>query len=79
MSFSQVAQKQLNESLELLKIILGPDLLGVYLFGSSTIGGLQKYSDIDLFVVHDFMKAMLHDLHRLATNWILQTRTSVSN
>lgn len=44
-------QQQLKECLELLKMILGPDLLGVYLFGSSLIGGLQKYSDIDLFVV----------------------------
>ena len=32
-------------------MILGPDLLGVYLYGSSVVGGLQKYSDIDLFVV----------------------------
>ena len=32
-------------------MILGPDLLGVYLYGSSLVGGLQKYSDIDLFVV----------------------------
>ncbi|MCH9625079.1 MAG: hypothetical protein S4CHLAM123_02460 [Chlamydiales bacterium] len=44
-------QQQLKETLELLKMILGPDLLGVYLFGSSLVGGLQKYSDIDLFVV----------------------------
>lgn len=27
------------------------DLLGVYLYGSSILGELQKYSDIDLFVV----------------------------
>ncbi|MFI4937927.1 MAG: nucleotidyltransferase domain-containing protein [Candidatus Berkiellales bacterium] len=32
-------------------MILGPDLLGVYLYGSSLVGGLQKCSDIDLFVV----------------------------
>jgi len=32
-------------------MILGPDLLGVYLYGSALVGGLQKYSDIDLFVV----------------------------
>nr|WP_231950243.1 aminoglycoside adenylyltransferase domain-containing protein [Legionella lansingensis] len=44
-------QQQLKESLELLKIILGDELLGVYLYGSSLVGGLQKYSDIDLFVV----------------------------
>ena len=44
-------QQQLKDTLELLKMILGPDLLGVYLFGSSLVGGLQKYSDVDLFVV----------------------------
>ncbi len=44
-------QQQLKDSLKLLKMILGPDLLGVYLYGSSLVGGLQKYSDIDLFVV----------------------------
>lgn len=49
--YSDEMYQQLNESLKLLKIILGPDLLGVYLYGSSLIGGLQKYSDIDLFVV----------------------------
>lgn len=51
MTYSHEMQQQLKESLELLKIIFGPDLLGVYLFGSSLVGGLQKYSDIDLFVV----------------------------
>ncbi|MGA8165581.1 MAG: aminoglycoside adenylyltransferase family protein [Waddliaceae bacterium] len=45
------AQKQLKDSLELLKTIFGPDLLGVYLYGSSLVGGLQRYSDIDLLVV----------------------------
>jgi len=49
--YSHEMQQQLKDSLELLKMILGPDLLGVYLYGSSIIGGLQKYSDIDLFVV----------------------------
>lgn len=44
-------QQQLKASLELLQMILGSDLLGVYLYGSSLVGGLQKYSDIDLFVV----------------------------
>jgi predicted nucleotidyltransferase len=44
-------QKQLRDSLALLKMVLGHDLLGVYLYGSSVVGGLQKYSDIDLLVV----------------------------
>lgn len=44
-------KRQIDNCLELLKNILGADLLGIYLFGSSTMGGLQKYSDIDIFVV----------------------------
>lgn len=49
--YSHEMQKQLQGFLEGLKMILGPDLLGVYLYGSALVGGLQKYSDIDLFVV----------------------------
>jgi streptomycin 3"-adenylyltransferase len=49
--YSHEMQQQLKDSLELLKMILGPNLLGVYLYGSSLVGGLQKYSDIDLLVV----------------------------
>lgn len=49
--YNHEIQQQLKESLELLKMILGPDLLGVYLYGSSLVGGLQKCSDLDLFVV----------------------------
>ncbi len=40
-------QQQLKDSLSLLKMILGSDLFGVYLYGSAFVGGLQKYSDID--------------------------------
>lgn len=50
-TYSLETQQQLKDSLELLKMILGPDLLGVYLYGSALVGGLQKYSDIDLFAV----------------------------
>ncbi len=49
--YSLKRQQQLKACLKLLKMILGPDLLGVYLYGSSAVGGLQKYSDLDLFVV----------------------------
>jgi len=45
------SEEQIMQCLNLLKNILGSDLLGVSLYGSSIIGGLQKYSDIDLFVV----------------------------
>jgi streptomycin 3"-adenylyltransferase len=44
-------KKQIDMSLNLVKEIFGYDLLGVFLYGSSIVGGLQKYSDIDLFVV----------------------------
>jgi predicted nucleotidyltransferase len=47
--YSQEIQQQLKDSLELLKMILFSDLLGVYLYGSSLVGGLQKYSDIKAF------------------------------
>lgn len=43
--------EQISQSLTLLKDILGQDLQGVYLYGSIIVGGLQKYSDIDIFVV----------------------------
>ncbi len=49
--YNHKMQQQVKDSLELLKMILGPDLLGVYLYGSSLVGGLQEYSDIDLFAV----------------------------
>ena len=44
-------KNQINQCLNLVKEIFGQDLLGVYLYGSSILGGLQKYSDIDLLVV----------------------------
>ena len=44
-------QQQIEESLHLLQMVLGTNLLGVYLYGSAIIGGLQKYSDLDLLVV----------------------------
>lgn len=45
--------QQISKSVNLLKQILGENLLGVYLYGSSIVGGLQKYSDLDLFVISD--------------------------
>lgn len=44
-------KKQITQCVSLLKKVLGQDLLGVYLYGSLIVGGLQKYSDIDMFVV----------------------------
>ncbi len=42
---------QIEQCLPLLKEILGDDLLAIYLYGSAVVGGLQRYSDLDLFVV----------------------------
>lgn len=52
-TLSNEAKEQINLCLTLLKDVLRQNLLGVYLYGSSIVGGLQKYSDIDLFVVSD--------------------------
>lgn len=58
---------QINECLDLLHEIFKNDLLGVYLYGSSILGGLQKYSDIDLFVVSN--RATTHkEKTKLATD-----------
>lgn len=43
--------QQIEQTLSLLHDVYTHDLLGVYLFGSAISGGLQKYSDIDIFVV----------------------------
>ncbi|GGI87776.1 aminoglycoside adenylyltransferase family protein [Legionella impletisoli] len=48
---NNVVNQQLSACLEILTNVLGADLLGVYLYGSYLVGGLQKYSDIDLFVI----------------------------
>lgn len=50
-NFNHDTQQQIEESLYLLQMVLGRNLLGVYLYGSSIVGGLQKYSDLDLLVV----------------------------
>ncbi len=43
--------EQITQTLTLLKDIFGQDVLGVYLFGSYIVGGLQQFSDLDIFVV----------------------------
>ncbi|HHS8465284.1 TPA: aminoglycoside adenylyltransferase family protein [Legionella pneumophila] len=44
-------KQQISQCLALFMRVLGDNLLGVYLYGSAVIGGLQPYSDIDLLVV----------------------------
>ena len=65
--YNHEIQQQLKDCLELLKMILGPNLLGVYLYGSSLVGGLQKFSDIDLFVVTNRVTSS-EEKTRLITN-----------
>jgi predicted nucleotidyltransferase len=43
--------QQIQESLEVLKELVCTDLLGAYLYGSALVGGLQKYSDLDVLVI----------------------------
>ena len=47
----KIIQRQIEETLALLQNVLEENLLGVYAYGSLMMGGLQKYSDIDLFAV----------------------------
>lgn len=51
LNLGSTAKKQIHQCLTLVKEIFGQDLLGVYLYGSSVLGGLEKYSDLDLFVI----------------------------
>jgi predicted nucleotidyltransferase len=43
--------EQARRVVDLLGAVLGPGLVGVYLFGSVTLGGLRSRSDLDLFAV----------------------------
>ena len=45
------AEQQIAAVLTLIDAVLGTDALGVYLYGSSIVGGLQKHSDIDVLTV----------------------------
>lgn len=42
---------QLAQVVNTLESTLKKDLLGVYLYGSAMVGGLHKYSDVDIFVI----------------------------
>ena len=48
---NKIVQQQIDESVALLQSVLEENLLGVYVYGSLLVGGLHKYSDIDLFAV----------------------------
>ena len=46
-----VIDSQVEQCLILLKKLFGKSLVGVYLYGSSILEGILKYSDVDLLVV----------------------------
>jgi predicted nucleotidyltransferase len=45
------ATRQTSEVVDLVRGVLGDDVVGVYLYGSAVMGGLRWSSDIDVFVV----------------------------
>ena len=44
-------QQQLGRVVGLVAEVLGPDVVGAYLFGSAVLGGLQRESDLDVLAV----------------------------
>jgi predicted nucleotidyltransferase len=44
-------KQQLDRVVSLVREVLGPDVVGVYLFGSAVLGGLHLESDLDVLVV----------------------------
>lgn len=63
--------QQINECLDLVTKILSDNLSGVYLYGSALVGGLQKYSDIDLLVVTNHATTLNEKIE--LTKHLLQT------
>jgi predicted nucleotidyltransferase len=47
----QADREQLDRVVELVGDVLGPDLVGAYLFGSAVLGGLKPESDLDALAV----------------------------
>jgi streptomycin 3"-adenylyltransferase len=44
-------QQQIDRTLTLVRVVLGSDAVGAYLFGSAVFGGLRQESDLDVLVV----------------------------
>lgn len=42
---------QTEDAVRLVRETLGADVIGIYLYGSASLGGLRPHSDIDLFAV----------------------------
>ncbi|MGD6740526.1 aminoglycoside adenylyltransferase family protein [Streptomyces sp. BH106] len=45
--------RQVECVVEVLREVLGPDLVAAYLYGSAVSGGLRPHSDVDVFAVTD--------------------------
>jgi predicted nucleotidyltransferase len=45
------ARAQIEEVVELVRGVLGGDVVAIYLYGSAVMGGLKTSSDLDVFVV----------------------------
>jgi predicted nucleotidyltransferase len=61
-----LSKEQVRQCIDALKTVLEEHLLGVYLYGSAIVGGLQRYSDIDLFVISSRSTTLI-DKTKLAT------------
>jgi streptomycin 3"-adenylyltransferase len=48
---SGASEPQIAQVLTLVDEVLGPDLVGTYVYGSFVLGGLRPYSDLDLLVI----------------------------
>ena len=46
-------EQQLGRVLGLVREVLGPEVVGAYLFGSAVLGGLRSESDLDVLVVSE--------------------------
>lgn len=73
-------QNQIDQCILLLKEVFKQDLLGFYLYGSAIMGGLQKYSDIDLLVVSqrsttkEEKKQIIESLLKISGQYMKETK-----
>lgn len=62
---------QIEKVVEKLKQIFQSDLIGIYLYGSSILGNLSKYSDIDIFVLSK--NSISKENAKMLVNFLLNT------
>jgi predicted nucleotidyltransferase len=66
LALAETDRQQIDEVVAILQSILGPNLIGGYLFGSATMGGLKARSDIDVLAVSS------RRLTRREKDWIVR-------